>query len=193
MVLEFERDCELMLSVCNGDTASFAALLDAYRAPIVYHLYRMVHNEAIAEELAQDVFVRVYRCRRYEPSAKFRTWLFRIATNVALNYHRDERHRKAELSLDYVSAQSRALDPPDRQLNAEEYLVRDSDAVEIRAAIKALPVKQRAAVLMHKYESMEYTEIAEALETTVPAVKSLLFRAYSSLRTALAHLEPAEA
>src|SRR6201990_3723601 len=94
-------DVQLMLDVKAGDESSFALLLHRYRSPLVNFLYRMVRNREQAEDLAQEVFIRVYRAREdYVPSAKFTTWLFRIATNLALNSVRDTRHQRMELSLD---------------------------------------------------------------------------------------------
>ena len=88
-----DADTALMLRVSAGDDPSFELLLERHRTPVVNHLYRLVHNHAIAEDLAQDVFLRVYRARgRYRPDAKFTTWLFRITTNIALNWRRDTRH-----------------------------------------------------------------------------------------------------
>src|SRR5918997_1636388 len=96
-VAAVERDAELMLRVRDGDSTSFALLLERYRGPVVHFLYRMVQNQAVAEELAQEVFLRVYRSRSsYEPTAKFSTWLFRIATHLALNWMRDAKHEKAK-------------------------------------------------------------------------------------------------
>src|ERR1700729_389288 len=94
-------DVQLMLDVKAGDDASFELLLQKYRTPLVNFLFRMVRDSATAEDLAQEVFLRVYRARKeYSPSAKFTTWLFRIATNLALNSVRDNRHRRMEISLD---------------------------------------------------------------------------------------------
>src|SRR4249919_1062917 len=100
-VAALEYDAELMLRVKEGDHASFDLLLDKYRSPVVHFLYRMVQNQAVSEELAQEVFLRVYRSREtYEPTAKFTTWLFRIATHVALNSIRDRKKEKGHESLD---------------------------------------------------------------------------------------------
>src|SRR5271154_4808789 len=94
-------DVQLMLDVKAGDEASFDFLLRKYRSPLVNFLYRMVRDQATAEDLAQEVFLRVYRARhKYNPSAKFTTWLFRIATNLALNSIRDRRYQRMGISID---------------------------------------------------------------------------------------------
>src|SRR5450755_330381 len=98
-------DVQLMLDVKAGDDESFNLLLQKYRTPLVNFLYRMVRNTATAEDLAQEVFLRVYRARKqYSPSAKFTTWLFRIATNLALNSMRDNRHHQKDVSIDAPSS-----------------------------------------------------------------------------------------
>src|SRR5258708_1442593 len=100
-VVTLERDAELMMRVRGGDETSFALLLERHRAPVVHFLYRMVQNQAASEELAQEVFLRVYRSREtYEPTAKFTTWLFRIATHLALNRIRDTKKERGHQSLD---------------------------------------------------------------------------------------------
>lgn len=184
-----ERDAELMLRVRDGDQASFGLLLERHRGPVIHFLYRMVQNQAVAEELAQEVFLRVYRSRgTYEPTAKFTTWLFRIATHLALNSIRDGRNEKQQESLDQVTSDGATRQVADRGRTVEQELVYQARLGEVRQAIECLPAKQRAAVLMHKYEELEYSEIANVLNCSESAVKSLLFRAYESLRTRLAHM-----
>ena len=185
-----ERDAELMLRVRDGDSASFGLLLERHRSPVAHFLYRMVLNQAVAEELAQEVFLRVYRSRAsYEPTAKFTTWLFRIATHLALNQIRDGRHEKTNESIDEESLENRTSRQfSDRAPNVEERMVREAKLAEVRAAIESLPPKQKAAVLMHKYQEMEYAQIAGVLSCSESAVKSLLFRAYETLRARLAHM-----
>jgi len=182
-----------MLEVKRGDEASFELLLQRYRRPLCHFLNRMVRDTAQAEDLAQEVFLRVYRARReYEPSAKFTTWLFRIATNLALNSLRDGRHRQAEVSLDAPAeaedGSEMKLDVPDRAPVVEQQLVERDRAAVIQRAVFALPDKQRAAVLLHKYQELDYDEIARILGCSVSALKSLLFRAYEALRIELAPL-----
>lgn len=188
-VAVLERDAELMLRVREGDSTSFALLLERHRSPVVNFLYRMVQNQAVSEELAQEVFLRVYRSRAtYEPTAKFTTWLFRIATHLALNWIRDGKREKNQESLDKEIGDGLERQVADRRMTVEEEMLRQVRLGEVRQAIDALPEKQRAAVLMHKYQEMEYSQIAKALECSESAVKSLLFRAYETLRMRLAHL-----
>ena len=188
-VAALERDAELMLRVRDGDQTSFALLLERHRGPVIHFLFRMVQNQPVAEELAQEVFLRVYRSRStYEPTAKFTTWLFRIATHLALNWIRDGKNEKLQESLDQETSDGTSIQVPDRGRTVEQEMLYQAKLREVRQAIEALPSKQRAAVLMHKYEEMEYSQIANALNCSESAVKSLLFRAYESLRSRLAHM-----
>ena len=182
-----------MLDVKAGDEQSFALLLQRYRAPLVNFLYRMVRERAEAEDLAQEVFLRVYRARKdYVPSAKFTTWLFRIATNLALNSVRDNRYQRLEVSIDAPvttdaeDGDERTLDVAEKHPNIEQHLIEEARRKMIRHAIEKLPEKQRAAVLLHKYQELDYNEIAKILECSESALKSLLFRAYETLRVELA-------
>jgi len=189
-------DVQLMMDVKAGDQASFELLLRKYRTPLVSFLHRMVRNSTEAEDLAQEVFLRVYRARKqYAPSAKFTTWLFRIATNLALNALRDGRYRRMEVSLDQPAeagesgdSEQAAIQLPDGRPGVEQQLVARDRAAIIRRAIEALPEKQRAAVLLHKYHELEYAEIGRILDCSESALKSLLFRAYETLRIELAPL-----
>src|SRR3989337_125879 len=170
---------------------AFNVLVTKYRTPVVHFLYRMVREPALAEELAQEVFLRVYRARKsYKPRAKFSTWLFRIATNVALNALRDGRMRKTlETSLDADTGQrpvpQRPLEAADPGGNVEQRMLEAERQEQIRRAVEALPEKQRLAVLLHKYQEMDYDEIADILDCSESALKSLLFRAYETLRVRL--------
>ena len=182
-------DAELMLRVKEGDDASFGVLLGKHRSSVVHFLYRMVQNHAVAEELAQEVFLRVYRSRStYEPTARFTTWLFRIATHLALNALRDAKNERSQERLDDDTGDLPVRQVSDRRPSVEQSMVYQAKLDEIRRAIMALPEKQRAAVLMHKYEEMEYSQIARVLSCSESAVKSLLFRAYETLRARLAHM-----
>src|ERR1700734_1894520 len=138
-------DVQLMLDVKAGDDESFALLLHRYRSPLVNFLYRMVRNREQAEDLAQEVFIRVYRAREeYTPSAKFTTWLFRIATNLALNSVRDTRYQKLEVPIDAPpdSEDSASKELPAREMRIDEFMVERDRAEIIRRAINSLPEKQ---------------------------------------------------
>jgi RNA polymerase sigma-70 factor (ECF subfamily) len=178
-VTQVADDVELMLRVREGDETSFELLLERYRLPVYRYLYRMVHNQALAEELAQEVFLRVYKSRAgYEPTAKFTTWLYRIATHLAFNHLRDHRREALNGPLEDSPLPSPAP-------NTEARLLREAKLKEIRQAIEELPERQRSAVLLHKYEGLEYAQIASILGLTESALKSLLFRAYQTLRQRL--------
>ena len=184
-----DYDAELMLRVKDGDSASFGVLLEKHRNPVIHFLYRMVQNPAVAEELAQEVFLRVYRSRAsYEPTAKFTTWLFRIATHLALNSLRDAKNERKQESLDDAMEDQPVRQVSDNRPTIEQAMLYRARLAEVKQAIQTLPEKQRAAVLMHKYEEMEYSQIARALNCSESAVKSLLFRAYETLRARLAHM-----
>ena len=182
-------DAEIMLRVREGDDTGFSFLIEKYRKPIINFMYRMVHNQAVAEELAQEVFLRVYRSRQtYRAEAKFSTWLYRIATNLGVNHARDTKYER--------SAQTVYLDQPDPETGttpdvadarpgAEEDLVKDERMRAIRKHVMALPERQRTAVLMHKYQGLDYKEIGAVLKLSESATKSLLFRAYQTLRERL--------
>jgi RNA polymerase sigma-70 factor (ECF subfamily) len=182
-------DAEMMLRVKTGDDSAFDYLVQKYRRPIVSFMYRMAHNSAAAEDLAQEVFLRVYRSRaNYEPSAKFSTWLYRIATNLGVNYTRDMRHERPEniTNLDEADEETgQTPDLADKTPNVEEGILRRERLAAIRQKVEALPERQRMAVLMHKYQQMDYRQIAEVLKLSESATKSLLFRAYETLRTQL--------
>jgi len=184
-----DYDAELMLRVKEGDGASFSLLLDKHRSSVIHFLYRMIQNHAVAEELAQEVFMRVYRSRStYEPTAKFTTWLFRIATHLALNSIRDGKNERLQEHLDDDSHDMPVRQLSDTRPSVEQSMVYQVKLEQVRRAVAALPDKQRAAVLMHKYEEMEYSQIAKVLSCSESAVKSLLFRAYETLRARLAHM-----
>jgi RNA polymerase sigma-70 factor (ECF subfamily) len=182
-------DAEIMLRVREGDDQGFNYLIEKYRKPIIHFMFRMVHNQAVAEELAQEVFLRVYRSRQtYRAEARFTTWLYRIATNLGVNHARDTKHER--------TAQNVYLDQPDPETGTtpdvadstptvEQDLVRDERMRAIRQHVMALPERQKMAVLMHKYQGMDYKEIGDVLKLSESATKSLLFRAYQTLRERL--------
>jgi RNA polymerase sigma-70 factor, ECF subfamily len=184
-----QTDAEIMLAVAAGDEAGYNYLVTKYHRQIIHFLYRMVHNEAVAEELAQEVFLRVYRSREsYRAEAKFSTWLYRIATNLAVNHARDTKYERTAqtLELDAPDAESGSMpEVADDDPNVEQRILREERMSAIRAQVAALPERQRMAVLMHKYQEMDYRQIGEVLKLSESATKSLLFRAYQTLRERL--------
>jgi RNA polymerase sigma-70 factor (ECF subfamily) len=186
---ESYTDAEIMLRVKAGDQPAFDFLVQKYRRPLVSFMYRMARNTAAAEDLAQEVFLRVYRSRQtYEASAKFTTWLYRIATNLAVNHARDTRKERPEVtvSLDEPDEETgTTMDVADGAITAEENLVRRERTMAIRGKVEALPERQRLAVIMHKYQQMDYKQISEVLKLSESGTKSLLFRAYETLRDQL--------
>jgi RNA polymerase sigma-70 factor, ECF subfamily len=182
-------DAEIMLRVREGDDVGFNFLIEKYRKPIINFMYRMVHNQAVAEELAQEVFLRVYRSRQtYRAEAKFTTWLYRIATNLGVNHARDTKHERAAqtIYLDQPDPETGTTpDVADMHPGAEDEMVKDERMKAIRKHVMALPERQRTAVLMHKYQGLDYKEIGAVLRLSESATKSLLFRAYQTLRERL--------
>jgi RNA polymerase sigma-70 factor (ECF subfamily) len=156
-------DAEVMLELKAGNLQAFDILLGKYRKPIMHFMFRMVHNQAVAEELAQEVFLRVYRSREtYRAEARFSTWLYRIATNLGVNHARDTRHERAASTV--------YLDEPDTETGTTPDVADSTPSAE--AAI-------------HKYEGLDYKQIGEVLKLSESATKSLLFRAYQTLRERL--------
>jgi RNA polymerase sigma-70 factor (ECF subfamily) len=182
-------DAEIMLRVRQGDDIGFNYLISKYQRQIVHFMFRMVHNQAVAEELAQEVFLRVYRSREtYRAEARFSTWLYRIATNLGVNHARDTKHERAaqNVYLDQPDPETGSTpDVADATPNVESELLRDERLRAIRAHVLELPERQRTAVLMHKYQGMDYKQIGEVLKLSESATKSLLFRAYQTLRESL--------
>ena len=182
-------DAQVMLRVRDGDDAAFNYLVERYRRAMIGFMYRMVHNAAIAEELSQEVFLRVYRSRgSYSADAKFTTWLYRIATNLAVNHARDNKHERPEekSSLDEVNEETGlAMDVADPKPSVEQEILRRERLEAIRKHVDALPERQRMAVMMHKFQELDYRQIAEVLHLSESATKSLLFRAYETLRESL--------
>jgi RNA polymerase sigma-70 factor (ECF subfamily) len=178
-----DEDVRLMLAFRAGDDEAFNELFRRWSAPLLRYLNRMVWDLAAAEELVQEVFLRVYRSRdRYSPDARFSTWLYRIATNLALNELRRPRYRAIHQSADAEGA------APIRDLAAAPDDVVDARQLSERVEVemKRLPGKQRAALWLAAVEGFSYAEVAEALEVSEKAVKALVHRA----RTALAAATP---
>ena len=188
-MVAFEQlsDAEVMLRVKAGDDSAFNYLVGKFRRAMVHFMYRMCHNQGTAEDLAQEVFLRVYRSREsYSAEAKFTTWLYRIASNLAINHARDTKAERNTASLDEANEETGlTIDVADGHATAEQELLRRERLAAIRKEVEALPERQRVAVLMHKYQGLDYKQIGEVLKLSESATKSLLFRAYETLRERL--------
>jgi RNA polymerase sigma-70 factor (ECF subfamily) len=185
-----DPDVRLMLQVRDGSATAFEELVMRYQGRLITVLEHLVHRRDAAEDLAQEVFLRVYRARKsYVPGAKFSTWLFTIANNVASNALRSRSRRK---EVNVVAGESGdASHPLERMAKAASGLMptRQLDKAEasevIREAIDSLNERQRMALLLSKFEGMSYTDIADTMGLSVQAVKSLLSRARTNLRDLL--------
>lgn len=173
-----EDDAQLMCRTRDGDTAAFSELFARWRVPMVRFAVRYTGDQARGEELAQDVFLKIYAARtRYEPREPFRAYIFKVATNHCLNTVMRAEHRHGQVSMDAEGAPTLAAPRSD-----PEALV-DAAALQrrVRIAVAGLPERQRAALLLQKEEGLGYEEIAAALDTSVSAVKSMLNRARGAL------------
>ena len=173
-----DDDVRLMLAFQSGEPAAFDALFRRWAAPLLRYLERMVRDAGTAEELVQEVFLRVYRAReRYAPEARFSTWLYRIATNLALNELRRPRRREPHRSQDEDGAPALAAPAPD----PDDALDARRLGARVERELAALPEKQRAALCLAAVEGLSYAEVAEALEVSEAAVKALVHRARAAL------------
>lgn len=187
-----DPEVQLMLRAKKGDDDAFSKLVVAYQDRLTTIFFHMTQNQEAAEDLVQEVFMRIYRARHgYQPNAKFSTWLFRIANNLAINAHHSKVRRK-EIALPTGETSSQnSIHPNDRVLAEKSAMIptRQLDKRELQAVVQQamdqLNERQRLTVLLHRFEGMSYQEISEAMELSVPAVKSLLSRARDTLRQAL--------
>jgi RNA polymerase sigma-70 factor, ECF subfamily len=184
-------DAEIMLRVKKGDREAFSLLVQRHRKPLINFIYRFTTNPGESEDLAQEVFIKVFQsASTYEAKAAFSTWLYRIATNSALNFVRD---RKARLtySLDQEpddSGKQGQIELPDGKSLAEDQLLEMEKIEKIRGALASLPENQRLAVILTKYQELSLKETAAILKCSETAVKSLIFRAYTTLRQKLVEM-----
>ncbi len=186
-----DPDAQLMLRVRAGDAEAFRQLFEKHSGSIVNFAYHFVGNRQRAEEIAQDVFLQIFRAAgRYEPTAKFTTWLYRIAKNACLNEVRRPEHRHPRRSIEHQPDDERKRSeiafPDPTAVPGDSALAGRQLAAKINAVLENLPPNQRAALLMSRVDGMSYLDVAEALETTESAVKSLVFRATATMRKELA-------
>lgn len=185
-----DPDIRLMLRVRDDDPTAFAELVELYHHRLLMVMHHLIGNKDEAEDLAQETFLRVYRGRKkYHPRAKFSTWLFTIANNLALNALR-MRQRKPIVALDVRDSGPLGPRPAERIVQDREHqpsqrLQQQELAGIVQKAIEQLNERQRMAVVLNKFEDMNYAEIAEVMGLTTKAVKSLLSRARDNLRVAL--------
>ena len=189
MLTPNDPDAELMLRVKRGDRAAFTELVDKYQQPVMNVIYRTVHDLAEAEDLAQHVFLQVYKsAHRYEPAAKFTTWLFTIARNLCLN----ELRRRARHPADSMDATAPDNDEhPLRQIEdgkvrlAPDALLHGELEDKIEEALAALPENQRTAILLCRQDELSYEEMAKVLRCSVSATKSLIHRGRETIKARL--------
>jgi RNA polymerase sigma-70 factor, ECF subfamily len=175
-----EPEIAWMARIREGDMEALRLLVETHQSRVIGTISKMLGSDAEAEDLAQQVFIRIWKSApRYQPTAKFTTWLFRITRNLVFNELRRKRHF-ADQSEEIAEPIERPDKEPDRVLLEGEL------QQAIRDAINHLPASQRMAIILRRYEEMPYEEIAKVMGTTVPAVKSILFRARVELRERLA-------
>ena len=182
-------EVELVARARAGEAWAFGALYERHYDRVLGYLYRQTLRVATAEELTSDAFYAALRgLVRFRGEAPFGLWLYRIATNLGVNYARDNRHERnaSTIYLDETDSETGTTpDVADATPGAESNLLRRERVNAIRDHVMALPERQRMAVLMHKYEDMDYRQIGEVLKLSESATKSLLFRAYQTLREKL--------
>lgn len=180
-----ERDVSLMLRVKSGDIPAFEQLVEIHQGPVIGTVAKMLGGVSDAEDIAQQVFIRVWKsASRYEPTAKFTTWLFTITRNLVFNETR-RRQRKPTVSADEREEDSQwRSEDTDTASPDQDALNRELEEA-IDRAIAELPEKQRMAIVLRRYEEMPYEDISKVLSISIPALKSLLFRARGQLKTSL--------
>jgi RNA polymerase sigma-70 factor, ECF subfamily len=183
------NEAEIIQNLKKGDEKAFRELVEKYRRPVVNTCFGLVHNKEDAEDIAQDVFIEVYRSiSRFREESKISTWLYRIAVNRSLNFIRDNKQGKWVNSLEdrillkkYKSAETIIDDHDDPAKNIENKQKADM----LHKAIDSLPQNQRTAFTLNKYENLSYKEISEVMSLSVSSVESLMHRAKKNLQKKL--------
>ena len=166
-------DIELMLKAKSGDDGAFSELMRRHYKAVVNYIYRYTNIKENSEDLAQEVFLRIYRSRTsYRPEAKFTTWLYKIATNVSLTH---VKKKNVDLSLDQIEDDRGGIGDPDNDI-ADDHIYRKEMKEVIFQAMESLPERERVSIMLCKYEGLSYEETAEVLECTVGAVKAYVHR-----------------
>jgi RNA polymerase sigma-70 factor (ECF subfamily) len=180
-----DEDIELMLGFKNGDISCFEKLFDKHKTKLLNFVYRFVGNQTDAEDITQEVFLRVYNSKNgYTPKSKFSTWIYKIAKNLCIDYLRKHRHEIIPIDKEIIQQLSDKIDDEPNVFVEKKQINKI-----IHSALFSLPVNQRIALCLKVYENKSYKEIAQILGCSVSAVESLLFRARLSLRNKLSHVE----
>ena len=181
-----DEDVQLMLRFCDGDRQAFDKLVERNLSNVCGLVYRFLGNQSQVDDIAQEAFLRVLKnAHRYKPQAKFSTWLYRIVANLCFNVIRSRKTAR-QISIHSAGPEDGTFDLPDEtQQNPDAGLVGDERSRRVSNAVAKLPENQRLAIILNKYEDKSYAEIAEILDTTTMAVKSLLSRARVTLREQL--------
>jgi RNA polymerase sigma-70 factor (ECF subfamily) len=177
-----DPDVELMRKFQRGDISAFERLIRKYQRPLINFAYRFLHDQNEAEDVAQEIFLRIYSsAKKYRPTARFSTWIYRIATNLCLNELRRMRSRVQD-SLETGGQKEESISLPDNSIQGpfEAYTEMERSHV-IRKAIDGLPPRQKTAVILCKYQGLSYKEVADIMQCSEGAVKSYLHRARESL------------
>lgn len=189
MPANLDPDAALMLRVKKGDRAAFAALVEKYQQPVINFVYRTLRDETEAEDLAQNVFLQVHKsAARYVSTAKFSTWLFTIARNLCLNeIRRRSRHPAESLDATHPESEDQPLHQFEDQkiVSPPESLLQQELVEKIEAALAELPENQRTALLLCRQDELSYEEIAEVLDCSLSATKSLIHRGRETLKQKL--------
>jgi len=185
-----DPDNQLMIKTGSGDTGAFRILMEKHQGSVMRMIYRYTGQHHEAEDLAQDIFLKIYRgSGNYTPRAQFKTWLYKVVTNHCLNFHRSQKKHKYDSGLDPSLSE---MDMPDtshkgagQEVPAEKRLQQEELKAAVQKALAELPDRQRMAVILFRFEGLSYGEIARALGCSLSAVESLIFRAMSTLKEML--------
>jgi len=185
-----DEDIKVMLQFQHGDKTAFDKIIIKYQKPIINFIYRFTADRSSAEDLAQEVFIRIYNAsKNYVASAKFSTWIFRITANVAIDYLRKRKAEGINISMEEIFEGKDNIAPiqlnDQSQENSEQILEKQEIEANIKKALQSLPENQRLAIVLKVYEDMPYNEIASILGVSVASVESLLFRARQALKVKL--------
>jgi len=184
-----DNDIKLIIAFQKGDEFSFNEILNKYEKPLINFIYRFIGSQTEAEDIVQEVFIRVYKsAANYKPSFRFSTWIYKIATNLCIDYHRKRKIKTVSLNHPIntkegeIKRETTDLSQATPDISIEKKQISET----IQSALLSLPVNQRIALTLKVYENKSYREISEIIGCSVPAVESLLFRARLSLRNKLA-------